>query len=115
MEGITDDHVGVITDVCQVRPPHAAISSTLELDSISKTKIVSLKVSTPSNSCCHCATYGIGSVDTISSHLKEGLNFTLTQPPAISDHSKMVDLASFKPMFVLKSKQERCKNDRDKD
>ena len=52
---------------------------------------------------------------TISSHLEEAPNVTLTWPPAISDHSKMVDLVSFKPMFVLESEWERHKNEKDKD
>ena len=77
--------------------------------------MVSSKVSAPSNLRHRHVTHGVGLADTISPHLKEASNITLTRPPAISDCSETVDLASFKPMFVLKSEWETHKNDKDKD
>ena len=105
------------SQMCAECIPHAQPDpfnpATLELDLISWMKTVSLKASAPSNSHrCH-VTHSVRPVDTISSHLEEAFNVTLTQPPAISDCSEMVDLVFFKPMFV--SKWERHKNAKDKD
>ena len=61
------------------------------------------------------AAHGTGPADIISPHLDEASNLTPTRPPAISDHSETVDLASFKPMFVPKSEREKRKNEKDKD